>query len=141
MPEASSLEHDLYAIKMLNQQDVDAVLASDMDAVMSQWTDDFVVLPPVGPIVRGRSANVESVQKGIDQIRAFEPLEFVVDFEEIKIVGDYAFEWGTYRGTSRPRGGGDAVSYGGKLMRILQRQPDGSWKMHRTMTTNDGAAQ
>jgi len=137
MPDVPSLESDLRAIKALNQHDVDAVLRSDMDAVMSQWTDDFVVIPPVGPIVRGRSANVEGVQKGIEQIRAFEPVEFVVDFEEITIVGDYAFEWGTYRGTSRPRAGGDAVSYGGKLMRILQRQPDGSWKMHRTMTTND----
>ena len=47
MPEAPSLENDPRAIKALNQHDVDAVLASDMDAVMSQWTDDFVVLPPV----------------------------------------------------------------------------------------------
>lgn len=140
MPDTPFLESDLRAIKALNQHDVDAVLASDMDAVMSQWTDDFVVLPPVGPIVRGRSANVEAVHKGLEQIRAFEPVEFVVDFEEITVVGDYAFEWGTFRGTSRHRAGGDAVSYGGKLMRILQRQADGSWKMHRTMTTNDPAS-
>lgn len=105
MTEGPSLESDLRAIKALNQHDVDAVLANDMDAVMAQWTDDFVVLPPVGPVVRGRRANVEVVQKGMEQIRAFDPVEFVVDFEEIKVVGDYAFEWGAYRGTSRPRAG------------------------------------
>jgi ketosteroid isomerase-like protein len=76
----------------------------------------------------------------MEQIHAFEPVEHVVDFEEIRIVGDYAFEWGTYRGTSRPRSGGNSVSYSGKLMRILQRQVDGSWKMYRTITTNDPAA-
>jgi ketosteroid isomerase-like protein len=83
MPDAPSLENDLRDIKALNQHYVDAVLASDMDAVMSQWTDDCVVLPPVGPIVRGRSANVAGVQRGIEQVRAFEPVEFVVDFETI----------------------------------------------------------
>ena len=140
MPNRTSLEEDLRAIEALNQRDVDAVLASDLDAVMSQWSEDFTVLPPVGPIVRGRSANAEIVLRGREQIHAFETVEHVVDFEEIRIVGDYAFEWGTYRGTSRPREGGDSVSYGGKLMRILQRQADGSWKMYRTITTNDPQA-
>jgi ketosteroid isomerase-like protein len=127
--------------RALNQHDVDAVLASDIDALISKWTDDFVVIPSAGPIVRGRRANVEAIRNSLEHIRAFEPVEFVVDFAEITIVGDYAFEWGTFRGTSRPRAGGDAVSYKGKLLPILQRQPDGSWKMHRTMTTNDSAFQ
>jgi hypothetical protein len=29
------------------------------------------------------------------------------------------------------------VSYAGKLMRILQRQSDGTWKMHRAISTSD----
>jgi ketosteroid isomerase-like protein len=125
----TSVENDLRAIRALNQRDIEAVLASDTDAIMSQWSDEFVVLPPAGPIVRGRAANAEIVKKGVEQLRAVQPLEFVADFEEIKVLGDYALEWGTYRGTSRPRAGGDAVSYSGKLMHILQRQPDGSWKI------------
>jgi ketosteroid isomerase-like protein len=70
-------------------------------------------------------------------MQAFIPVDYVVDIEEITISGDYAFEWGAYRGVVRPRAGGDEMSYSGKLMRILQRQPDGSWKMHRTMVTTD----
>jgi ketosteroid isomerase-like protein len=141
MPDMPSLQSDLHAITALNQHDVDAVLASDIDALISQWTDDFVVIPSASPIVRGRRANVEAVRNGLEQIRAFEQVEFVVDFAEITVVGDYAFEWGTFRGMSRARAGGAAVSYRGKLLRILQRQPDGAWKMHRTMTTNDTAFQ
>jgi ketosteroid isomerase-like protein len=137
MADTPSLESDLRAITALNQHDVNAVLASDLDALISQWTDDFVVIPPAGPIVRGRRANVEAVRNGLKHIQAFEPIEFVVDFAEITIVGDYAFEWGTFRGTSRPRAGGDTVCYRGKLLRILQRQADGAWKMHRSMTVND----
>jgi ketosteroid isomerase-like protein len=140
MPDPISLENDLRAIQALNQRHIDAFLSSDIEAVMSLWSDDFTVIPPVGPIVRGGRANAEIVQKGRDEIHAFEPVEAVEDFEEIKVVGDYAFEWGTYRWTSRPRAGGDPVSSGGKLLRILKRHPDGSWKMYRTICTNDPPA-
>ena len=131
------LEADRRAIEALNEHDIRAALSSDIGARVSQWTDDFVVLPAAGPIVRGRSANAASAEQGREQMQAFIPVDYGVEIEEITIAGDYAFEWGTYRGAVRPRAGGDAMSYSGKLMRILQRQPDGSWKMHRTMVTTD----
>lgn len=140
MQQSGSVDEDLRAIESLNQRDVQAALASDLDLMMSQWSDDFTILPPGGPIVRGRNANIAIAREGMAQVSAFEPVEHVVEFEEIVVAGNYAFEWGTYRGTSRPRAGGNSVSYGGKIMRILQRQPDGSWKMYRTMTTVDGSA-
>lgn len=57
--------------------------------------------------------------------------------EEMRVSGDYAFERGTYRDSMRPRSGGDTIRTSGKIMRILQRQPDGSWKIHRGMSTMD----
>jgi uncharacterized protein (TIGR02246 family) len=137
MPTPPTLEDDLRAIEALNQHDVKAALANDMVALTSQWTDDFVVLPPSGPILRGRQTIAATAEQRKEKMTAIEPLEYIVEFEEIKILGDYAYEWGTYRGSMRPRAGGEKISYGGKLMRILERQRDGSWKMHRTMMTND----
>ena len=131
------LEEDLRAIEALNHHDVKAALASDVEAIVSQWTADFVVIPPAGPVVRGRSANAALVEQGRELMQAFIPVDYVVEIEEITVAGDYAFEWGTYRGAARPRAGGSDVTYSGKLLRILQRQPDGRWKMHRTMTTSD----
>jgi ketosteroid isomerase-like protein len=141
MQTQSNLEADRLAIEALNQHDVKAALASDVAAIVAQWTDDFVVLPPVGPITRGRSANAALVEQGREQMRTLTPVDYVVDFEEITIAGDYAIEWGTFRGSARPLAGGADVTYSGKLMRILKRQPDGTWKMHRTMMTNDPPAQ
>lgn len=140
MPDTKDPESDLRAIEALNQRHIAAVLANDMEAVMSEWSDDFSVLPPVGPIVHGRRANMAIVRNGIEQMRTFEPIEYEEHFEEIEIVGDYAFEWGTYRGKSRPCAGGAPVSFGGKLLRILMRDPGGPWKMYRTMTTVDPPA-
>ena len=66
-----------------------------------------------------------------------EILEYVLDIQEVKVLGDHAFQWGTYHDSVRPRTGGEPVRTAGKLMRILQRQSDGSWKMYRGIVTVD----
>lgn len=133
-----TLDEDLRAIEALNQHDVKAALAGDIRAIASQWTDDFVVLSS-GPTLRGREAHVLMLERGAEHGHAFVSIDYTVAFEEITVLGDYAYEWGTYRGSMRPRDGGETISYGGKLLRILQRQPDGAWKMHRTMMTSEPA--
>ena len=129
-------EEDLRAIEALNQHDIDAVLSSDFDALISQWTDDFVLMSP-SSVVRGRRANAALLEGARAMADQLEPVEHVLDFEETIVAGDYAFQWGTFRSSSRSRASGEVFSGGGKLMRILQRQADGSWKMHRTMTGGD----
>ena len=133
MSDLSSVENDLRAIEAINQRDVQFALANDAAMMMSQWTDDFVLLPAAGPILRGRSVIAEAF-RGVESP---EILEYVLDIQEVKVLGDHAFQWGTYHYTVRPREGGETVRTSGKLMRILQRQPDGSWKMYRGMSTVD----
>jgi uncharacterized protein (TIGR02246 family) len=126
-------ENGLHAIEAINQRDVQFALAGDAAMMMSQWTDDFVLLPPAGPILRGRTVIADAF-RGVESP---EIVEYLLDIQEIKVLGDYAFEWGTYQYSVRPRAGGETIRTGGKLMRILQRQPDGSWKMHRGIATVD----
>jgi uncharacterized protein (TIGR02246 family) len=133
MSELFSLDNDLRAIEALNQRDVQFALSGDAAAMMSQWTDDFVLLPPAAPILRGRSVIAEAF-RGVESP---EIVEYALDIQEVKVLGDHAVQWGTYHYRVRPPGGGETVATRGKLMRILQRQPDGSWKMHRGMSTID----
>src|SRR5918996_159217 len=77
-----SLEADLRAIEALNQRDVQAALAGDADMMMSQWTDDFVVLPPVGPIMRGRAV-IAKTMEGIEN--PMETVDWALKIEEVKI--------------------------------------------------------
>jgi ketosteroid isomerase-like protein len=100
----------------------------------AQWTHDFVLLPPAGPKLRGRSAIAEAF-RGVEN--RVEVLEAVFDIHEVKVLGDHAFQWGTYHQSVRSRQVARRVRGSGKLMRILQRQPDGSWKMYRTIFTVD----
>lgn len=94
----------------MNEHDVNATLAMDTDAIISQWTDDFVVLQAGGPIVRGRSANAAAAKQSMEQMKAFMQIEYNLDVQEITIAGDYAFEWGTYRGSARSLTSGENVN-------------------------------
>ena len=55
MTDMSSVQNDLRSIEAVNRRDVEAALAGDAAMMMSQWTDDFVLLAPAGPIMRGRT--------------------------------------------------------------------------------------
>jgi uncharacterized protein (TIGR02246 family) len=133
MSEVFSLESDLHAIEAVTQRDVQFALANDAEGMMSQWTDDIVLLQPGAPIMRGRATIAEAFRS----VEAPEISDYMLDIQEVKVCGDHAFEWGTYRYSMRPRSGGDMMRVSGKIMRILQRQPDGAWKIHRGMTTVD----
>ena len=133
MSHVSSLDDDLGAIAILNHRDVDFALANDADLMMSQWTDDIILLQPGAPIMRGRAAIAEIFRS----VERPEIVDYALDVQEVEVLGDYAFQWGTYRYGVRPHSGGETMHTNGKIMRILQRQPDASWKIHRTMTTVD----
>jgi ketosteroid isomerase-like protein len=102
---------DIQAIESLNRHDITAAPASDVDALVSQWTDDFVLIPPAGPVVRGRAANVAMIEQARPQLARFEPVAYEANFEEIIVAGDYAFACGEFKSAARPRdGGSDTVS-------------------------------
>jgi ketosteroid isomerase-like protein len=81
MSDSSSVENDLRAIEAINQRDVQAALAGETDMMMSQWTDDFVVLAPVGPILRGRAVIAQAIA-GMEN--PMETVDWALNFEEVK---------------------------------------------------------
>jgi ketosteroid isomerase-like protein len=86
-----TFDDDVRAIQALNQHDVDAALAGDMSTIASQWTDDFVALSSRATI-RGKAANLALIETSADQMKSFEPVDYVVEFEEITISGEFAYE-------------------------------------------------
>ena len=58
-------------------------------------------------------------------------LDMDITNEEVTVSGDMAVARGVYQATLTPKAGGDNILVDGKYMTLLQRQPDGSWKIHR----------
>jgi uncharacterized protein (TIGR02246 family) len=129
---ARGAEADLEAIRRLHEADRRAAKAGDYAALRSLFTDDAVVLPPGAVALRGRDAIRESFIRMSERPRTELVLEYEYVPDEVKIEGDVAYEWGVFRGVVR-REDGSEVEERCKAMRILKRQANGEWKIHRTM--------
>jgi uncharacterized protein (TIGR02246 family) len=123
---------DLRAIQRLRDADVAASKAYDAEGLAALFTDDAVALGPGQPPVRG----IAAIRAGLRRMVAsldIEVLDYKEAFEETLLFGDTAVEWGRIEGTERPRGGVEVSTSRVHVMRILRRQPDGNWRIHRTI--------
>ena len=114
--------------------------------VQTLWTDDGVLLLPDQEPVVGRAALWEFLQAQRPAQEDIEITRYVHRFEEITVLGEWAFEWGTFEGAARPRSGGPRARVGwprGGLRRGAQRLPRqglarvaaSNWKRMSTGTT------
>ena len=124
---------DLDLIEQLHQTDMRASRAGDFATLRSIMSDDAAVMPPGGRVIRGREALDTSFAAMGDAQSHSEVLEYRFDWQEVRVLGEYAFEWGYIHGKERDKKTGDVRVERYHVMRILQRQPDGSWKVHRTI--------
>ena len=133
MSENSALEKGLQAIETLHKKDMAASKAGDFETLRSLISDDAVIRPPGGNSIRGKAeldANFGRMKEASGQA---EVLEYFQEFEEVKVIGDYAFEWGTVRGAMRSKESGETERSSYQMMRVLKRQSDGEWKVHRSI--------
>jgi uncharacterized protein (TIGR02246 family) len=121
------------AINALHDKDIQASLALDADALASLWTDDIVTLAPGAPPVVGREANRARLDKQVEQMKSVEVLSYNEQFQEVQVVGDWAWEYGTVTGRTRPFSGGKETQMQFNLLRVLKRQPDGTYRIARTI--------
>ncbi|MHC4518956.1 MAG: YybH family protein [Planctomycetota bacterium] len=112
-------EHmDLYALGMTT---------GDLDLWMSLYTEDTVKMAPDAPAVFGKEALRASMEPLFEAF-TFEDMD-IFDVE-IQLAGDYAFARCNFTATMIPKAGGEPAYIDGKDVSIMQRQPDGSWKLH-----------
>jgi uncharacterized protein (TIGR02246 family) len=130
---SESNSNDRAAIDALHMQDMAAAKNMDIETLLSLWTDDGVLLQPGQEPLVGRDAIDAYMKKAAQKEEAFEIIEYVHTFEEIKILGDWAYEWGTFKGCYRSKSSTDLIHETARLFRILRKQTDGSWKCARAI--------
>jgi ketosteroid isomerase-like protein len=128
---------DLEAINALHQRDMEASKKWDVDTLVSLWSDDIVTLTQGEPPVIGKDANRAAILRLREESSEVQITDYILSFNEVKVAGDWAFEWGTYSGTVKPVAGGDAIRTTGKVIRVLKKDSNGSWKIARAMYDSD----
>jgi uncharacterized protein (TIGR02246 family) len=130
-----SLEQDLAAIEELHRRDEEAARRGDFAALRGVVDDDAVMLAPGSKVQRGRAELDRAFESMSRAPKTHEVLEYELRFEEVKILGDYAYEWGSITGSMRDIDTGDVSRSAFHVMRILRRQADGSWRVYRSIWT------
>jgi ketosteroid isomerase-like protein len=127
------LADDKEAIQKLHDEDIQASLALDVPKLESLWTNDIVMLAPGGPPILGREANAKRLEDDAAKLKSVEIMAYDEQWQEVRIEGDWAYEWGSIAGRTRPFTGGKESEYKWNVLRVLNRQPDGSWKIARSI--------
>ncbi len=122
---------DLAAIEKLRTQDVAATLSGDAATLIELWTDDAVSLSPNGPDYIGK----EAIRAFNERNRLATPdlhvLTYVPEYKELTIGDGWAFEWRYYNASYIESAGGEVKHIRGKVLAVLKKVPDGSWKVAR----------
>lgn len=130
---SSQEQSDLDAIKALRQADMTASKNQDYETLLSLMTEDCIIMPPGQDVIRGKEA-IRQMMKAVEAAQKDVVItEYIHDFEEIHVSGDTAYEWGIYRGAYLPTPDSDEVKEKSRLLRILRREPDGTWKVARAI--------
>ena len=108
-------------------------MALDTEKLLALRTDDVVYLVPGRAPLVGQDA----VRKYLGEIRGklanWDMLAYEESWQEVQVVGDFAFEWGTVKIRARQEGERRESAAVRNVMQVLRRQPDGDWKIARAV--------
>jgi uncharacterized protein (TIGR02246 family) len=121
------------AIEKLRQQDIAATMSRDPAALTDLWTDDAVRLGAGAPAEVGKTAIRESNERQTAN-KGFRVLSYVPETKDVTLLdGGWAVEWRTFTASYVESPGGAVKQVRGKVLMVLKKLPDGSWKCFRGM--------
>ncbi len=98
----------------------------DIDAWLALWTDNGIHMPPNSPPITGKKRIRTRIKSELDQFR----FNLRITNEEVRVAGEWAYARGIYTAALTPKQGGEPMFIDGKYMKVFERHPDGSWKIH-----------
>lgn len=122
---SSGLDADRAAIARLRQINLLAVRSQNHGVLSSLLTEDAVLMAPGSDFQRERPEFPGAGEN-------MSLLEYDEEFEELEVSEKFAYEWGVVRCVYM-LADGEKKQLRYKVLRILQRQADGEWKVHRAI--------
>ena len=126
-----SLKQDMIGIERLHAQDKEATLSDSADQLAKLWDKEAIRFPAGRPAEIG-AAVIYADDKQWEMSSGRErSLCYDLEVQDIQIAGDWAFEWG-YGSYKIAKDNKVSIQYG-KVMRVMRRQSDGTWRFARVM--------
>lgn len=129
-----TLEQDRAEIEKAHSQDIAATLSRDTAALTELWTDDAVRLGQGEPDDIGKEAIRATNERQKAATPELRVLSYVPETKDLTVTDDgWAFEWRYFTASYVESPGGEEKRVRGKVLLVLKKQPDGSWKCARGM--------
>lgn len=127
-------QSDLKAIDALSKADIAAYMKNEVDTLCTLWTEDGVLLMPGAAPLVGKKAICGMLEELKRQSIGSMTTDYTEDWQEVRIVGNYAWQRGKMSETQR-LASGKMETMKVNAIRILRREADGSWKVARAAVT------
>ncbi len=129
----NSAEHVRAGIEQLHELDVEATLSDKADELAKLWDSEAVRIQPGRAAEVGKPEIYANDKRWESKADRPKTLCYKSEIKDVQIAGDWAFEWGyfSYKDSSNPK------PMRGKVLRVMKRQPDGSWKFARVIGFNE----
>jgi len=124
-------------IEKLHKDDITATIARDAEALTALWDDDGVLLQPGIPPIVGKPAFHDFIKQALAKWPSVKIVKYVPDIRDIQVAGEVAYEWGYFEAAQQSSEQQAPESVRAKLLRVVKRQRDGSWKFVRVMWLPD----
>lgn len=110
------------------------IAAGDTEGWLRNFSDDVVYMPTNQATLRGKEA-IRQWAHGLNQY----DLKEDISIEKITVSGDLAFSLFTYSFQATPKSEGKAIRTNGRIIQILERQGDGSWKIKYHISSSENS--
>ena len=108
--------------------------SQDGAAIAKLYTADGVEMPPNAPSAKGRAA-IEAFHKAFAQQWMMHGM--TITPAETRVVGDTAYDIGTYKQTLMAQKGGGMVEDKGKYIVLLKKDASGAWLISHAIYNSD----
>lgn len=130
----SASQQDVEAIYQLFDLCDQALMEGDKEALMNSATEDYIRLLPGRPILYGKDSFLETLDAYFGRFSVQDSKALI---DEVRIADGWAFVLARWSGTLISKQDGQVSHVTGKGMYILERQPDGTYKISRTSPSYD----
>jgi len=127
-PNVSDEQEVIRILAQISKQFSATYVQGDIDKLVLFYTEDAVIFPGNSDLIRGKDAIRKYWTLPPGRIISHHKITFV----EIKIIGEFAYDYGYYEVSGSNSGEAWGPNHG-KYLIVWKKDKDGVWKMHLDM--------
>ncbi len=131
------VDDDVRAIDAIRHALEAAENAGDADAVAAHLADDAVAMVPDFDVQEGKAACTTFMRDIMGWLSVHFDRQISYVSAEVVVIGEMAFDRGSFSFTVSPRSGGDRNQVTGKYLWLLRRTATEPWRITRLIVSRD----